>query len=113
MLWGLHLHTDHGRDTFVFPSTTHRDREISENTLNAALRRMGYDTKRQHCSHGFRKTASALLNAARFDPEVIEWQLAHVDKDRMRGTYNKATLLPERIELMQRWSDMLDELRAR
>jgi integrase len=111
MLWELHLLTHYGADTLLFPGVGSNGRAISENTLNAALRRLGYDTTKVHCAHGFRKTASTLLNGARQDSEAIEWQLAHVDRDRMRGVYNKNTLLEVRVPLMQYYSDALDKLK--
>ena len=93
-----------------------RDDPLSENTTTQALKRIinpatgkpfgtGYMT-----SHGFRHTASTLLNEQGFDPDVIELQLAHVNKDRIRATYNKAQLLPQRVKMMQAWADYLDNL---
>lgn len=94
-----------------------RDKALSENTLNLAIQRAknpltgkalgkGFST-----SHGLRHTASTLLNEMGFNPDVIELQLAHLDKDRMRRTYNKAELMPERIKMMQSWADYLDGLK--
>jgi len=112
LLGELQILSFDGPESFLFPGFGSNGRAISENTLNAALRRLGYDTTKTHCAHGFRKTASTLLNAARQDKEAIEWSLAHVDKDRMRGVYNKDTLLDVRVPLMQFYSDMLDKLKA-
>jgi integrase len=111
LLFSLSLLTEDGPESLCFPGFGSNKRAISENTLNAALRRLGYDTAQIHCAHGFRKTGSTLLNGAKKDSEAIEWALAHVDKDRMRGTYNLNTLLPERAELLQFYSDLLDKLR--
>lgn len=91
---------------------------ISETTCNRALQRIinpatnkpygaGFMT-----SHGFRHTASTFLNEMGFDPDVIELQLAHINKDRIRATYNKAQLMDKRIEMMQKWADYLDALRS-
>lgn len=110
LLEELKAHT--GRFRFVFPALSKTDRCISENTLNAALRRLGYDTKTEMTAHGFRSLASTLLNERGFAPDLIELQLAHKEKDKTRAAYNRAERLAERTELMQKWSDYLDELRA-
>jgi integrase len=82
--------------------------------FNDALQRMGYSTKAEHCAHGFRAMASTALNEThRWDPDVIERQLAHYDPNKVRGAYNKAQYLPQRVEMMQWWADHLDELRSR
>jgi integrase len=104
-----------GRE-FVFYAGN-RDKPMSENTLNQAIRRAkdpatgqplgnGYTT-----SHGFRHTASTFLNELKYDADAIELQLAHQDADRVRRTYNKAELLPERVAMMQGWADYLDSLK--
>lgn len=85
---------------------------LSDNTFNKALRVMGYNTQTEHCAHGFRSTASTLLNEElKFSPDVIELQLAHVDDNTVRATYNRAKLWPERVKLMQHWADRLDIMR--
>jgi integrase len=84
---------------------------MSENTVNAALRRLGY-AKEQMTGHGFRHLASTLLNELGWRPDAIEEQLAHSDPNKIRGTYNKAKYLEERRRLMQAWADHLDGLRA-
>jgi integrase len=61
-------------------------------------------------SHGFRHMASTLLNEMGYDSDVIELQLAHINKDRIRATYNKAQLMDRRIKMMQEWADYLDGL---
>src|SRR6266478_7554506 len=96
---------------YLFPSLRTRDRPMSDNTINAALRRMGY-TSQEQTGHGFRSMASTLLNEQGFPPDVIELQLAHTERNKVRAAYNKAQRLPERREMMQAWADYLDGLRA-
>ena len=84
---------------------------MSENTLNAALRRMGY-TQEQIVSHGFRGMASTLLHEQGWPSDHIELQLAHVERNKVKGAYNHALYLPERHRMMQHWSDYLDSLRT-
>jgi len=95
---------------YLFPSLLTRDRPMSDNTINAALRRMGYTTEEQ-TGHGFRSMASTLLNEQGFPPDVIELQLAHTERNKVRAAYNKAQRLPERRKMMQAWADYLDRLR--
>jgi integrase len=95
---------------FVFPGTRNSSRPLSENTLNVALRAMGF-TQEQHCSHGFRGTASTMLNEQQWNKDAIELQLAHVERDETRESYNAATHLPLRRTMMQAWADHLDHLR--
>ena len=83
---------------------------ISENTLNQALRRMGYGPDKI-VSHGFRAMASTALNEQGHPPDIIELQLAHRDSS-VRAVYNRSTRLPERRSMMQSWSDYLDALRT-
>jgi integrase len=94
----------------VFPSLLTRDRPMSENTINAALRRLGYDGNEQ-TGHGFRSMASTLLNEQGFPPDVIELQLAHAERNKVRAAYNKAQRLGERRIMMQAWSDYLVRLK--
>jgi len=110
------LKESNGNRRYVF--ATYDDKPLSGNTFNTALRIMGYDTQREHCAHGFRTTASTLLNEERgadgkpvWHLDVIELQLAHVDADDVRGTYNRAQYWPDRVRLMQHWADRLDKLR--
>lgn len=105
-----------GNRRYVF--ATYEDKPLSGNTFNTALRIMGYDTQNEHCAHGFRTTASTLLNEERgadakpaWHPDVIELQLAHVDADASRAVYNRAQYWPDRVRLMQHWADRLDDLR--
>jgi integrase len=100
-----------GREEYVFPSLLSATRAMSNNTVNTALRRLGY-TKEQMTGHGFRAMASTLLNEQGFPPDVIELQLAHVERNRVRAAYNRAQRLAERRQMMQAWSDYLDVLRG-
>ena len=95
----------------AFPSIRSTKRPLSENAMNAALRRMGYG-KDEVTAHGFRVTASTILNARDYDPDVIEAVLAHQDKNAIRRTYNRATYWEQRVTLMQEWGDLLDALKA-
>ena len=72
---------------------------------------MGF-TREQHCSHGFRGTASTLLNEQQWNKDAIELQLAHMERDEVRQSYNSAKLLPERRRMMQAWADYLDGLKT-
>jgi integrase len=105
------LHALTGPDGFVFPQARNASRPISNNTLNVALRACGY-TKTQHTAHGFRSTASTLLNELGWNPDAIERQLAHGPRDKVRAAYNSAQHLPERRKMMQAWADYLDGLRG-
>lgn len=82
---------------------------MSDNTVNAALRRLGYD-KETMTGHGFRHMATTLLNELGFNPDAIERQMSHKEPG-VRGVYNKAEHLPERYRMMQAWADYLDSLR--
>jgi integrase len=99
---------------YVFPALTTRDRPMSENTENTALRRLGY-TKDEMTAHGFRSLASTRLNEGfngqRFNREWIERQLAHAERNQVTAAYNYAEYLPERRKMMQAWADYLDGLR--
>jgi integrase len=99
------------RTGYVFPQVRNPSRPISENTINVALRSIGY-AKDQQTGHGFRRIASTLLNEQGFNPDAIERQLAHGDRDEIRGVYNAAQYLPERRKMMQEWADYLDGLKA-
>jgi integrase len=104
----LHPLTGDGR--FVFPAIGYAERPISDNTMNAALRRMGYEQS-EMSAHGFRTLASTMLNEMGWAPELIELQLAHKDRNKVRDAYNRAARLGERVKLMQDWADNLDRLR--
>jgi len=109
ILQALHRQTGHGR--YLFPSTVSAKRTMSENTINHALRRLGY-SKEEMTGHGFRRTASTLLNELGFNRDWIERQLAHGDADEIRAIYNVAEYLPDRQRMMQVWADYLDKLAA-
>ena len=94
-----------GDSRYVLPGRN-RDKPISNNTLLFALYRLGY--KRRMTGHGFRAIASTLLNETGFRADVIERQLAHCERNDVRGAYNRAEYLPEREKMMQRYADMLD-----
>lgn len=100
-----------GPEGFLFPGLRSRLRPISDNTMNAALRRLGF-SKDEQTGHGFRTVASTLLNEQGFDPDCIELQLAHKPRDKVRAAYNRAMKLPERRIMMQAWADYLDGLKA-
>lgn len=100
-----------GRGRYVFPSLRSRDRPMSENTINGALRRLGY-TGSEMTAHGFRSTASSLLNeCGRWNPDAIERALAHRETNQVRAAYHRASYWEERVKMAQWWSDYLDELR--
>jgi integrase len=99
-----------GRGPYLFPSIRSRARPMSDNTVNAALRRLGY-TSEEMTGHGFRSLASTCLNEQGYHPDLIELQLAHAERNKVRAAYNKAQRLPERRKMMQAWSDYLDQLR--
>jgi integrase len=96
---------------FIFSSIRSSAKPLSENALNAALRRMGY-AKDEMTAHGFRSSASTILNERGFNPDIIEAALAHQDKDDIRRAYNRATYFKERVSLMQDWADLLDQFRV-
>ncbi len=97
---------------YVFPSIRSNQRPMSENTINAALRRLGY-TSEQMCGHGFRAMARTILDEKLGYPiEVIEMQLAHAVKDANGRAYNRTKYLEQRHKMMQHWSDYLDGLQA-
>ncbi|MDO9508651.1 MAG: site-specific integrase [Thermovirgaceae bacterium] len=99
-----------GHERFVFPSTRSFDRPMSENTVNAALRRMGY-AREDLTGHGFRAMASTILNEQGWPADAIERQLAHVEGNSVRAAYNYAEHLDIRRKMMQSWADWLDEVR--
>ena len=111
ILEDLRQHTDTGPGSIVFPGIRSRHRPISENTRNGALRRLEY-TSEQMTTHGFRTMASTRLNELGFDPDVIEAQLAHVDRNAVRRIYNRAEYQQKRRDMMQAWADYLDGLKA-
>ena len=109
LLTDLHLLTGSGR--LVFPSLRSEERPISDNTINAALRRLGFSGE-EMVAHGFRSMASTCLNEQGWHPDLIELQLAHAERNESRGAYNRAQRLPERRRMMQAWADYLEGLRT-
>lgn len=101
------LKTIGGGSRYVFPGRN-PDKPISNNTMLFALYRLGY--KRKMTGHGFRAVASTILNEAGFRGDVIERQLAHCERNDVRGAYNRAEYLLERRKMMQQWADMLADL---
>jgi integrase len=98
-----------GKYDYVFPGSHNWRKPMSENTLNYGIqKRMGYDAT----AHGFRTVASTVLNETGFRMDVIERQLAHAERNKVRAAYNKAQHLAERREMMQWWADHLDAERA-
>jgi integrase len=109
ILQELHKLTGHAR--FLFPSVRSVARCMSENTLNAALRRMGFKNE-DMTSHGFRASASSMLNeTGLWNADAIERQLAHVDNDSVRRAYARADFWEERVRMMDWWADRCEELR--
>jgi integrase len=100
-----------GQWQYVFPNQHKPSGQMSENTILFALYRMGYHSRAT--GHGFRSTASTVLNENGFPPDVIERQLAHGERDKVRAAYNHAQYLPERRKMMQWWADYLDEVAAK
>lgn len=103
------LHAITGAGGYLFPSVRTNARPMSENTINAALRGLGY-AKDQMTGHGFRSMASTLLNELGWNRDAIERQLAHAERDNVRAAYNFAEHLPTRRKMMQAWADYLDQL---
>jgi integrase len=112
------MHALTGQDVYVFSTNRGRGKPMSENTTTKAMYTLtdmnsgeaygrGFMT-----SHGFRHTASTLLNERGYDADVIEIQMAHLNQDRIRATYNKAQWMEKRTQMMQEWADFLDQLRS-
>lgn len=99
------------RYELIFPGTRSPSRPLSENTLNVALRRLGYSAG-EMTTHGFRTTASTLLNeSGLWNPDAIERSLAHVDRNTVRQAYARGSYWDERVKMAQWWADYLDDLR--
>jgi integrase len=106
------LHALTGRGRWVFPGRDPQ-KSMSNAAVNAALRRMGYDTKTEITGHGFRAMARTILaEELHIAPEVIEHQLAHKVPDALGTAYNRTKFLKERRVMMQQWADYLDQLKA-
>ncbi len=104
------LHTLTGYSRYVFPAIGNKERPLSENGVRSALIRMGYGDEMS--AHGFRTTASTILNEQGWNRDAIERQLSHCERDKVRAAYNKAKHLPERVGMMQSWADYLDGLKT-
>lgn len=100
-----------GSGKYVFPSLRTGSRPMSDNTILAALRRMGY-AKEEMTGHGFRAMASTVLHERGWSSDIIERQLAHAERNSIKAAYNHAQHLPERRRMMQAWADYLDTLRS-
>ena len=101
-----------GEREYVFPGRDPK-KPMSDAAINAALRRMGYDTRTEITGHGFRAMARTILHQELgFAPEIIEHQLAHRVPDALGTAYNRTKFLPERRKMMQQWADYLDKLKA-
>lgn len=109
ILQNLHPFTGHG--LYLFPSVRTPSRAISDGTLNAALRRLGF-TIEEMTAHGFRSMASTSLHEQGWASDVIERQLSHQERNSVKAAYNHAEHLPERRKMMQAWADHLDGLKA-
>ncbi|KIX48628.1 integrase [Burkholderia pseudomallei] len=106
----LYVLTGDGR--YVFPGARSADRPMSEAAINAALRRLGYDTRTEITGHGFRAMARTILHEElQQKPEVIEHQLAHAVPDNLGAAYNRTKFIKERRAMMQIWADYLDQLK--
>ena len=108
------LHTFTGGRTFLFPNYRNPKTCMTATTLNRALERMGFNGKDSvgFSAHGFRATASTILNEMGYRSDVIERQLAHAERNKVRASYNQAEYLEERRTMMQQWADYLDNLEA-
>ncbi|QUP53545.1 DUF4102 domain-containing protein [Ralstonia syzygii] len=111
ILRDLHALTGHGR--YLFPGARDKAKPMSEAAINAALKRMGIDTQKEFTGHGVRPIARTILREVLgFEAEVIELQLAHRKKDPNGAAYDRVAFLTVRKQMMQAWSDYLDELKA-
>ena len=109
ILRSLHAMTGDGK--FLFPSVRTPTRCMSENTINAALRRMGI-RKDEMCGHGFRSSASSILNESGiWNADAVEAQLSHIENNAVRRAYARADYWDERVRMMAWWADKCDELR--
>lgn len=98
-----------GRD-LVFPSPFYPGKSLSENTFNSAIARMGY--KGSATAHGFRALFSTVANECGWNPDVIERQLAHAERNGVRAAYHRSTYMPDRASMLQWWADYLDARKA-
>ncbi|MEF3075636.1 integrase arm-type DNA-binding domain-containing protein [Methylobacter sp. Wu1] len=98
-----------GSSEYVFPKASDSKKPMSKRSIQGALVSMGYSDS--HCAHGFRSTASTLLNEQGWSPDAIERQLAHMPRDSVRAAYNRAQYLDERRRMMQAWADYLEGIK--
>lgn len=110
LLRELHAHT--GGRPMLFPNYRNPKTHMTGTTLNRALERMGFNGKDSigFSAHGFRATASTILNEIGFRPDVIERQLAHAERNKVRASYNQAEYLEERRAMMQQWADLINDI---
>jgi integrase len=108
----LELRSLTGGRSFLFPNYRRPNSCMTATTLNRALERMGFNGKGSmgFSAHGFRSTASTILNELGYRPDVIERQLAHSERNKVRASYNQAEYLAERRAMMQEWADLTDEM---
>lgn len=106
------LHTHTGGRIFLFPNYRNPQTCMTATTLNRALERMGFAGKESigFSAHGFRATASTILNELNYRSDVIERQLAHAERNKVRASYNQAEYLEDRRLMMQHWADLVDEI---
>jgi integrase len=106
------LHTHTGGRSFLFPNYRNPKTCMTATTLNRALERMGFNGKDSigFSAHGFRATASTMLNELSFRSEVIERQLAHAERNKVRASYNQGEYMEERRAMMQQWANLTDEM---
>ena len=102
------LHTLTGGQKILFPNYRRPKACMTGTTLNRAIERMGYGGK--FSGHGFRATASTMLNEMGYRSDLIERQLAHAERSKVRASYNQAEYMPERIAMMQAWADLIDQM---
>jgi integrase len=100
-----------GSGRYVFCGAYGKDKPMSDGTINKALRSLGYDTKTQMTGHGFRSTASTILNEQGVHGGLVEFQLSHVERNKSRAAYNRAKYLRQRRKIMQAWGDYLYALK--
>ena len=98
-----------GHRKHLFPNQQNPNTYMSENTLNKAIKSMGFNAT----AHGMRSVFSSLANEAGFNPDAIEKQLSHIDSNSSRRSYNKAQYFVERTNMMQQWADFLDEIKSK
>lgn len=106
LAWLAALQPLTGHGELLFPAMTDHSKPMSENTLSYAMGRMGYQGTAT--PHGFRALASTTLNEEGFDPDVIERQLAHAQRNKVRAAYHRAEYLDERRKMMQWWANLVD-----